>query len=244
MDSPVELIAVRHGESVANAAFRDAELNGLTETGLTGRDADVALSPRGEQQSRAFGHWLTSLAPARLPEVVYCSPFRRARQTLSITGAQMRAAGRDDLPAPVVDDRLRDRDTGVLELLTPAAIRSRYPREAKRATGVGELRYRPPGGESLLDVAERVRAALAAIGARHRDQRVLVMAHDAVVLMLRRVIEGLSDEEVHRVVAAGPVLNTSITRWRRRDGSLHLVEYNQHDHLAAPVPAGGDREQR
>ncbi|SFJ89730.1 hypothetical protein SAMN05216275_113207 [Streptosporangium canum] len=49
--------------------------------------------------------------------------------------------------------------------------------------------------------------------------------------MLRRLIEGLSWQELGDVVQAGPVANASVTRWRQTEGRLQLIDYNRTDHL-------------
>jgi len=211
---PAELIAVRHGESTANAAFAAADAAGRLEAGITGRDADVPLSPRGYAQAAALGPWIA----ARMPDAVLCSPYRRAVQTADAALAAL------DVPPPYrLDERLRDREPGVLELLTAAAVRVRYPAELERRRRVGELYYRPPGGESLADVALRVRGVLRDLAGDHPGERVLLVAHDAVVLMLRYVIDGLTEDELYRV---GMVRNGSVARWVRHDGVLRLAEYD------------------
>jgi probable phosphoglycerate mutase len=230
-----ELIVVRHGESTANAAFARAEAHGLVEAGIDGRDADVPLSDVGRTQAAGFGRWLAALAHDAFPDVAACSPFLRARETLRIAFDQVVAAGRA-VPEVIADDRLRDRETGDLELLTRAAIDDRFPAEAARRATAGEFAYRPPGGESMMDVAGRLREFFADASGRFADRRVLVVAHDAVVLMLRHVIEGLSIRDLQRVVAAGPVRNSSVTRWVREAGALRLAEYNL---VPAAVTAGG-----
>ncbi|MBC6462071.1 histidine phosphatase family protein [Actinomadura sp. HBU206391] len=228
-----ELLVVRHGESTANAAFARAEAAGLVEAGIDGRDADVPLSARGRAQAAGFGRWLAALPEEEFPEVALCSPYRRAGQTLRIAFDHVRTAGRA-VPEIVVDDRLRDRVTGTLELLTRAAIDERFPAEAARRAAAGEFAYRPPGGESMMDVAARLRQLCADVSTRFADLRVLAMAHDAVVLMLRHVIDGLSIHDLQRVVAAGPVRNASVTRWARDTGGLRLLEYN-----TVPAAAAG-----
>ncbi|MFI9640507.1 hypothetical protein ACIG87_10620 [Micromonospora sp. NPDC051925] len=42
---------VRHGQSVADVTFAGAHARGVAAHGLTGRDADVELSPLGWQQA-------------------------------------------------------------------------------------------------------------------------------------------------------------------------------------------------
>ncbi|MEN3609510.1 histidine phosphatase family protein [Plantactinospora sp. ZYX-F-223] len=230
----LDLTVVRHGQSTANVAFAAAEVAGRAETGLVGRDRDIPLSPLGERQAAAVGRRLVGLPAGRRPEVVICSPYRRARQTWRFAVAAADAAG-VRLPEPLVDDRLRDREMGELELLTRAAIGVRFPAEAARWRETDELRYRPPGGESLLDVGARLAPLLADLRTSHAGRRLLLVAHDSVVLMLRHLIERLSLAELRAVVAAGPVANASFTAWSDVDGDDGpvLVEYDVVDHLQA-----------
>lgn len=224
-----ELVVVRHGQSAANAAFAVAEAQGLLDAGLTGRDADVELTEQGHAQAVALGRWLARLPAARRPEVVVCSPYRRARETWRVAAE---AAG-SPLPEPSTDDRLVDRLTGDLELLTSAAIAQRFPAEPQRRRAAGEYGYRPPGGESFGDIGVRLSSFLDDLNRDHAGRRVLVVAHDAVVLMTRAVIEGLDWDAVTAIVAKGPVRNASVTRFDGSSGRLLLAEYNSVEHLPA-----------
>lgn len=211
-----ELLVVRHGHSLANAAFRAAEQTGEA-VDLGCRDADVALSPAGREQSAALGRWLRDQPP---PEVVHCSPYLRARQTWQIAADELPVP-----PHPLVDERLRDQGMGQFELLTPAVIRSRYPDEARRRASTGEFSYRAPGGESLADVVVRVRSFLRDVDP---TRRTLVIAHDAVVLALLHITESASEEDLRRVA---PAANASVSRWAAPTGALRLVSYNDVHHL-------------
>jgi 2,3-bisphosphoglycerate-dependent phosphoglycerate mutase len=213
------LVAVRHGQSLANLAFANAEASGGEPVGLGDRDADVVLSPAGRGQAAALGRWVRDQLPFG---VVYCSPYARARQTWEIAAGELPPGHR---PSVVVDERLRDREMGQLELLTRAVIGRRFPQEARRRADVGDFYYRPPGGESLVDVALRLRSFL-----RDADlsERPLLVVHDAVVLMLRYITESLSEDELLRVP---PVANASVTQWAVSSGSLRLVVYSDVSHL-------------
>jgi 2,3-bisphosphoglycerate-dependent phosphoglycerate mutase len=223
-----ELILIRHGQSAANVAFPLANQRGLLESGLSGRDTDVELTELGVEQARAVGRWLATLSPGELPEVVITSPYRRARETWRIA---VESSGLS-LPAPSTDDRLVDRLTGELEMLTDAAIRQRFPDEPARFEQDGEYAYRPPGGETFGDIAERLSSFLADLNGKHAGERVVVVAHDSVVLMMRFVIEGLELAALPGIVEQhGPVRNASITSFRESSGRLVLDRYNTVDHL-------------
>ena len=224
-----ELILIRHGESTANVAFPRADAAGRLDSGLSGRDTDVELTDLGVAQAEAIGRWLATLPEERLPEVVITSPYLRARETWRIAAA---ASGRS-LPAPATDDRLVDRMLGELEMMTRPAIATRFPDEESRREAAGTWHYRPPGGESFGDVAARLEAFLADLNREHAGQRALVVAHDAVVLMTRSVIEGLTWDAVEAVERENRVPNGSITRFDGSSGTLVLDRYSSVDHLAA-----------
>jgi broad specificity phosphatase PhoE len=223
-----ELILVRHGQSVANVAFPAADADGLMAAEISGRDADVPLTEAGEEQAAALGRWLATLPVDHRPEVVITSPYLRARETWRLAAE---ASGLE-FPAPATDDRLVDRLLGELEMLTRAAVAARFPDEASRRAAAGEQHYAPPGGESFADIRVRLTAFLDDLRRDHPGRRVIVVAHDAVVLMMRAVIEDLTWEQILAVeAAAGSVRNASISRFDGSSGRLLLDRYNVVDHL-------------
>jgi 2,3-bisphosphoglycerate-dependent phosphoglycerate mutase len=227
VDIVSELILIRHGQSASNVAFPEADAAGLVESGLTGRDADVELTDLGVAQAEAVGRWLAALPADQVPEVAITSPYLRARDTWRIAAA---ASGLD-LPEPVTDDRLVDRQMGDLEMLTRAAIAERFPDEPGRLEQAGVYQYRPPNGEHFGDIAERLTAFLTDLNRDHAGRRVVVVAHDSVVLMMRYVIEDLDWAAVAVIDEEDRVLNASITRFDGSSGRLVLDRYNSVDHL-------------
>lgn len=228
MSVVASLILVRHGQSLSNVAFPAADAAGLLEAAVSGRDAEVPLTGTGEAQAAAVGAWLADLPSGERPEVVITSPYLRARETWRIAAETSGL----DLPAPTTDDRLVDRLLGDLEMMTRAAIAQRFPAEQGRREAAGEHQYAPPGGESFADIAVRLTSFLDDLNAREAGRRAIVVAHDAVVLMMRAVIEQLTWEQVVAAErAAGNVRNASLTRFTAVGDHLELVHYNSVDHL-------------
>ncbi|CAN5181093.1 histidine phosphatase family protein [soil metagenome] len=225
MSGLAELWLARHGESEANIAADLAERAGAETIDVPARDPDVRLSPVGMDQARALGEWL---ARSPGPDVVWSSPYLRALDTARLALA---TAGRDD---PItVDERLRDRELGILDALTSLGVEARYPLEAQRRRWLGKYFYRPPGGESWADVALRLRSALADLDARFEGQRVLIVAHDAVVRLVAHVCLGWTEEEVLAHDLAHPIPNASVTRLVHDDEGWKLVDFASSDHLVA-----------
>lgn len=231
--APTSLVLVRHGESVGNVAATRAERTQALVVDVETRDADTPLSVRGREQAAALGAWLADLPAGEVPEVVWCSPYVRTQQTARIA---LESAGLD-LPVRL-DERLRDRELGVLDRLTWRGVREHHPAEAERRRHLGKMYHRPPGGESWADVALRLRAALRDLQERDAGRRVLVVVHDAVVMLLRYVLEELTEDELMTIVRGSSVHNASVTRLDRVDDAWRLVTFDDVAHLAevgAPV---------
>src|SRR6266550_4118329 len=113
---PDVVYIVRHGESAGNVAREAALLAGEREIDLDVRDVDVPLSELGVQQAEALGRWFGTMPDDDKPNVILTSPYLRARHTASIVA---NAAGLgDDDNSLVVDERLREKEFGILDRLT------------------------------------------------------------------------------------------------------------------------------
>jgi broad specificity phosphatase PhoE len=229
----VELILVRHGESTANVAREAAEAAGDEVIDVGFRDADVPLSALGIAQCEALGRWLAGPGNEWRPDAAWSSPYQRARQTATTV---LGAAG---LTLPIrVDERLRDKELGVLDTLTSFGVRARFPLEAERRRWIGKFYYRAPGGESWADVALRLRSVLFDIERLESDRRVLVATHDAVVLLFRYICERWSEDQVLATARAGLTGNTAVTRLVSDGrGNWQAMDVNVQDHL---ITADGD----
>lgn len=225
---PAALWIVRHGESAGNVAVSHAEAAGLELLDLSHRDVDVPLSELGERQARALGRWIAEQPEDERPTVLWSSPYVRAQQTATLA---LEAAGLD-LPR-VVDERLREREFGAFDGLTRKGITARFPEESERRTALGKFYHRPPGGESWTDVLQRLRAVLDEMRLDAQGERVLLMAHQVVVLLTRYVLEGMDEHSVLALDADAEVINCSVTAYGydRENGRLMLERYNE----AAPL---------
>jgi broad specificity phosphatase PhoE len=237
----VELLLIRHGESEGNVAATDARMAGAEVIAVPARDADVNLSGTGQEQAKALGAALARIAEEFRPDAVVSSPYARAFQTAEIA---VEAAG---WPVKVqLDERLRDRELGILDRLTRLGVEKRYPEEAERREWLGKMYYRPPGGESWADVALRLRSVLDELNNLGSGHRVMLVCHDALIMLFRYVLEGMTEKELLDLAASTSVLNASITRFVRPagEGPWTLESFNVADHLTeqgvAVTEHGGD----
>ena len=224
----VELVLIRHGESEGNVAATEAGLAGAEIIEVPARDADVNLSETGRQQAKALGTAWAGLGENSRPDVVLSSPYARARQTAEIAVETAAWA------VPIhTDERLRDRELGILDRLTRLGGEKRYPEEAERRRWLGKLYYRPPGGESWADVALRLRSVLDELNTLGTGHRVILVCHDAVIMLFRYVLEGMSEQDLLDLAAETSILNASITRYVRPSGTgpWTLDSFNVADHL-------------
>lgn len=143
-DQPSGLLwLVRHGETRWSRSHQH-----------TGR-ADLPLTRLGEQQASGLASMLSGLRP----ELVLCSPRRRAMDTARLAGF-----------AVTVAEDLVEWDYGDYEGLTTAQIREGRP-------GWTIWTGDPPGGETAGDVAARADRLLVRVRASLTDGDVLLFGH-------------------------------------------------------------------
>ncbi|HEY8572401.1 histidine phosphatase family protein [Phenylobacterium sp.] len=243
---PERLWIVRHGESAGNVARDLADAAGIGRIAIDERDVDVPLSALGETQACALGHWFAQMPEHERPQTVLTSPYLRALRTADI----IRDCGgfSPEARRPTPDERLREKEFGVLDRLTTHGIRELHPEQAEFRKLLGKFYHRPPGGESWCDVILRLRSALDTLSLHHAGERVLIVSHQVVVLCLRYLLECLTEEEILAIDKAGNVANCSVTEYRfdpsqGQNGELKLHRYNftaPLEHEGAPVTTQPD----
>lgn len=225
---PRSLYLVRHGESSGNVARDLAEADGLPEIDIAVRDMDVPLSDLGVEQAQTLGRWVASLPEERRPTCSISSPYVRAEQTARL------ALGTDvDL---LLDERLREREFGILDRLTRAGITAKHPEQSAARAFLGKFWHRPPGGESWADVALRLRSFIDTMGREHAGESVVIVSHQVVILVFRYLLERLTEAEVLAIDKAAEVANCSVTTYELDpdagpNGAMRLTGFNDVSHL-------------
>ncbi len=179
--SPKRIIFIRPGETDWNRA---------------GKQQGWVASPLnalGVQQAEKLGHLLPLIGVG----AVYASDLKRAMQTAELLAQKLGLK-------PVFDERLRERSVGVWQGLTMEEIRDWYPDEFwALLTDVDG--YRIPGGESRLDVQQRMTAALKDILDNASCETVAVISHTTAIKMaIRSLVPGM---DVHLT----ELTNSSVT---------------------------------
>lgn len=197
------IIAVRHGETAWNV---DTRIQG---------HLDIALNDTGHWQARQVARALADEPLA----AVYTSDLQRAHATAQ---AIAHASG-----APLVaEPGLRERSFGELEGRTFAEIEAELPEQARRWRQ-RDPHFAPTGGETLVQLRERIAATTHRLAAQHTEQLIVLVAHGGVLDMLYRLATGL-DLQAPRTWL---VTNASINRLLWTPQGLTLVGWADTQHL-------------
>ena len=207
---PQTIWIVRHGQSAGNVARDAAEAAGLPLIDIMTRDMDTPLSDLGREQARALGLWFGEMTEVQRPNVVLCSPYVRARETARIV---VETAGLDDAIVFNVDERLREKEFGILDRLTKHGIIAKFPELADQRAHVGKFYFRPPGGESWCDVILRLRSVIDTITREYRGERVLIVGHQVIVSCFRYLFERLDEMQILESDRTGDIPNCSVTSY-------------------------------
>jgi broad specificity phosphatase PhoE len=165
--------------------------HGQTDWNLAGRyqgQSDVPLNETGRQQAYSVAAQLAGGAF----DALFSSDLHRALETATAIGA---ASG---LPV-VADARLREIGQGEWEGLLVEDIRQRYAAEWAQGKGNAGT-VRPPGGESVEEVASRVYSALDEIALRYPDGRVVVVCHGLAIATVVCHVRGMPVSRAYDVI--------------------------------------------
>lgn len=174
---------------------------------LLGR-GDPPLDDEGRAQATALGRVLQ-------PDRVVSSPLRRARETAAALGLEVEVE---------VDERWIELDYGDMEG-TPTA---QVPAETW-AEWRADVCYHPEGGESLLELSERVGQACEDLVADARTRDVVVVTHVSPVKAAVAWALGVGCEVSWRTfVGPASISRIAIGPW---GPSLH--SFNESSHLGA-----------
>jgi broad specificity phosphatase PhoE len=207
---PQEIWLVRHGQSAGNVARDAAEAAAGLHIDIAERDVDVPLSELGVRQSQALGAWFAALPAGSQPSVVLHSPYIRAAQTADLL---MQRLDRQELLSVHADERLREKEFGILDRLTVRGIAEQYPDLYEQRRHVGKFYFRPPGGESWCDVILRLRSVLDTLTREYCRERVLIVGHQVIVNCFRYLLERMDEAAILEQDRLGDVPNCSVTSY-------------------------------
>ena len=199
-----KFVILRHGYSVGNKERR-----------FTGQ-MDVALDEIGVSQAKSAGKYISENFKI---DSIYSSNLSRAYNTAKPVA--------DALGLPInVKENLKEINVGKWEGMHVDDIAREYPEEFELyTTNVGLAR--PVGGESYLELAERVAQAFAEIAEENPGKTVLVATHGGVIRALRYAWLGYAPEQLQSIPH---VTNASITlaEYENGKGVFTLIDFNDY----------------
>jgi broad specificity phosphatase PhoE len=220
MNRPSLLVLVRHAESARNVAkkgntfFLDDESRKAVQ-GIA--DQHVPLTDEGRRQAELTGQVLRDEYGAF--DYVYHSGYRRTQETAEHLLAAYTPQERE---AMRVRQHLflRERDAGWTYDMTTAEAEAAFPWLQAYWDTFGRFFARPPGGESLADVAERVYLFLGMLFRDRAGARVLVVSHGGTLRVFRYLLERWTHDEFVSKWDSDPVHNCAVTTYAfDRDGA-------------------------
>jgi len=161
------LLIARHGQTIWNTQRR---YQGQT---------DSPLDETGQRQAFDLGERLSKVKLS----AIFASDLGRAWNTAAATAAHQ------DCPF-IADPRLRELHYGEWQGMTYDEIRQGDPQRLA-AWEADRMKASPPGGESLLQLAERVQAAIECIQKAYPEGTVLVVSHAGPIKVLLSQALGL-----------------------------------------------------
>ncbi len=173
-----KLILVRHGESEGN------RIRHFTTS------PDALITELGRRQALEAALIIKSLFR---PHAIIASPYFRARETARIIAEQFR------LPVEIEND-FREQSLGALAGKPYDVVRDDPTFNAARS-----WEWRPPGGESHLDVLARTGPLLDRIAQLHHDREIVIVSHGGVMRALWAHVSG-GWTDAHIPVNCGIVL--------------------------------------
>lgn len=197
------IIALRHGETAWNV-----------DTRIQGK-LDIELNETGRWQARRAAQ---ALAGEDIG-AVYSSDLLRAWETACAVAS---AAGQKAQPVQT----LRERGFGIFEGKTFTEIEAIWPEQTLRWRQRDPL-WKPEGGESLLELRQRIERTVSALAERHQGEQIVLVAHGGVLDVLYRLATG-QDLQTPRSWNLG---NATINRLLWTPEGLTLVGWADTRHL-------------
>jgi probable phosphoglycerate mutase len=201
------LLLVRHGQTAYNAEVR-----------FMGQ-LDIPLDETGRAQALAVSR---RLADER-PEAIYTSGLSRARETALAIQAAIPSH-----PEVRVDGRLIEGHFGEWQGKTYDQL-SQNDAARLASWEADHLGVPPPGGESLADLAKRVRAVYEEIRLAHADESAIIVAHGGSLQVMMVLALGLPLSSYRQLW----ISNASVSELRIYETGVILYRLNDTGHFSA-----------
>jgi broad specificity phosphatase PhoE len=225
---PAQLIFIRHAESARNKIKRGATYFADEEARRTVKgiaDYRIPLTDDGAMQAKKTGIYLRKRFGA--PDYFYHSGYLRTMQTLE----GILAAYPKKVCAKInvrMNQFIRERDPGYTYDMTTAEAEAAFPWLHEHWKTFGGFFSRPPGGESVSDVSQRVYNFLNTLFRDRAEKKVWVVLHGGTLRAIRFLLERWTYEQALKWPEGKSPDNCGITvyEYDAKQQRLVLQEYN------------------
>ncbi len=210
---PALLVLVRHGQSQRNVVKKQNRfyLDDESRKSVKGvADHLIELTDEGRRQAAMTGAAIRD-AYGVFDYVVH-SGYKRTIQT---TEEILNAYSTQERARMYVRHNLfvRERDAGHAYDMTDAEAQAAFPWLQDYWNTFGPFFARPPGGESLADVSQRVYVFLQKLSRTMAGKRVLIVSHGGTIWCFRYVLERWTYEEAERRFRTESMANCAVTAY-------------------------------
>ncbi len=188
----MKLIIVRHGETEEN-------INKIVQGHMPGK-----LTEEGKSQASKVG---LALKDEKI-DAIFSSDLKRTKDTCK------EIAKYHKVPVHYTK-RLRERNMGIYTGKPGTEVHDLYE-EGMKITGTDSFTFKPEGGESALEVRERVEKFFKNLYKRYKNKTVIIVTHGGIIRTVMHLYKNLSLEEARDMQPE----NASILRIEINDKNL------------------------
>lgn len=214
MSMPVDILFMRHGESVGNQVKRMMEKgdhSAVTQEFRRLHSTQYPLTSKGVEQIAIVGKWLRDNGLNIFDRHIASNCLRAmgSAGTLGLEGAGW-----------YIDPFLRERDYGQFDFMPLDERVAKFPDYVQSEERDGFF-WSPPGGESIAGVAQRLRPLFDTLHRECEGKRVIVVCHGEVMWAVRVLLERMSLERYAELKKSknphDRIHNGQILHYSRRD---------------------------
>lgn len=198
----ITLILVRHGETDWNVAGR-----------LAGFSDGAVLTKEGQRQAELLAIKLRNLKI----DIIYSSKLKRAKQTARIISKTINKR-------VIYKEFLNERSWGIYE----GTDHKKIFENVEKMLTQRRLKYKPKGGESLIEFEKRLQRGLRKIMENNDEQNILIVSHGGVIKTLIPILKKAPLEEAYNL----KVSNASLTIFNINESKVEIKLINDVSHLA------------
>ncbi|MBI2010899.1 MAG: class I tRNA ligase family protein [Candidatus Colwellbacteria bacterium] len=180
-----QFFILRHAEAESNISW-------VLASGPEEGERKSALTEKGLTEARELAKYFKK----EKIDLIFASPYERTRHTAEVIAEAVGAR-------LITDERLSELNGGIFNWKKIKEHQGFY------ADPLEQFVKRPPEGENLQDVRERMLDFVREVNKEHSDKKILIVSHQAPLWLLETGVKHLSNEEALKI--PGP----NVSEWRR-----------------------------